>query len=301
MTETQSENMADDNFCGIANLRRFEHNAMATVYEVFVVHKDAVYAGQAAWAAFEEVDRLENNLSRFIENSDISRINSLAPGHSLQIGLPAFECLQISVEMSKQTKGAFDITFGSLHRGCDLLKLNEDDHTIELSAERIQIDLGAIGKGYAVDIIARILSEWGISAALISAGQSTILPIGKPEELPGWPVTMSDPSDYSRILAKIHIAGQALSASSQRKGPHIINPRTGNPAKGKTGAWATAGTAARADALSTAFMVMTAAQVRAFCKKHEETSAVIVLPVKKKDSANRILRYGNWGQSISWL
>ncbi len=66
---------------------------MAATFEIFIVHRDAVYAEQAAWAAFEELDRIEDNLSRFIENSDVSRINSLAANQPLQLGLTAFECL----------------------------------------------------------------------------------------------------------------------------------------------------------------------------------------------------------------
>jgi thiamine biosynthesis lipoprotein len=299
MAESQSDNMIGQDFCGIADLRRFQHNAMATTFEVFVVHKNALYAEQAAWAAFGEIDHIENNLSRFIENSDVSRINSLVPRNPLQIGLDAFECLQISIEMSEQTNGAFDITFGSSHRGSNLLKVNESDHTIELETDGIKIDLGAIGKGYAVDRIGKVLRDWSINTTLISGGQSSILPIGTPAGLPGWPVTLSDPSDYSKVLVKMYLADESLGASGLRKGEHIVNPRTGKPAKGKLGAWATAKTAAMADALSTAFMVMPIDKVRTYCGNHSDTSAFIVLPAKKKGAANRIVTFGNPDKFIS--
>ena len=71
----------------IAGMKRFSHEAMATTYEVIVVHEDERYARQAAAAAFEEVNRLEADLSRFIENSDISQINSLPVGRPLVLGL----------------------------------------------------------------------------------------------------------------------------------------------------------------------------------------------------------------------
>ncbi len=313
MTESQSENISfDKDLCGIANLHRFRHNAMAAPFDVFVVHQDAVYAEQAAWAAFEELDRIESNLSRFIENSDVSRINSLAPGHPLQIGLETFECLQISIEMYKQTSGAFDITFGSSHTGSNLLKLNEDDHTIELQAEGVRIDLGAIGKGYAVDKMGQMLREWSIDTVLISAGQSSILPIGTPPRLlvacrldsrretrrqedksGGWPLTLSDPTDYRRLLARIHLSGQALSASGLSKCPHIINPRSGKPAKARLAAWATTKTAAAADALSTAFMVMSVDKIRIFCSTHPNTAALLV----NKKIDGRLLRFGCWDKT----
>jgi thiamine biosynthesis lipoprotein len=297
MPEPQSETSSlDKDLCGIANLHRFRHAACAATFDVFIIHKDALYAGQAAQAAFNELDRIESNLSRFIENSDVSRINSLGKGRSLQIGLSTFECLQISIEMSKQTNGAFDITFSSSHKGSNLIKLNETAHTIELLDNGVRIDLGAVGKGYAADKMGQLLDDWGIDTALISAGQSTILPIGVPQGLKGWPLTLSDPTDYSRILAKIYLEGFSISASGIQKGPHIIDPRSGKPVKRKLAAWATAKTAAAADALSTAFMVMPVDKVRAFCKANSDTSALIIL-AKKNKTVQKILRFGRWNSA----
>jgi thiamine biosynthesis lipoprotein len=321
MAESQSETISfEKDLCGIANLRRFRHNAMAATFEVFVVHRDAVYAEQAAWAAFEELDRIEGNLSRFIENSDVSRVNSLAADQPLQLGPTAFECLQTSVEMSVQTKGAFDITIGPLYdcwldkdrtprkpskknldaalkkTGNKFLVLNESEHTVTLRTSDVHIDFGAVGKGYAADKIAQLLGEWGIKVALISTGQSTILPVGIPDGLAGWPISLSDPADYSRLIAKIHLSGKAISASGLRKGLHIINPRSGKPVT-RPGAWSMAKTAAEADALSTAFMVMPANAVRSFCEKHKDTSALLVLSGKSKKTGGRILRFGRWGKA----
>jgi thiamine biosynthesis lipoprotein len=291
MTEPQHETSSfDKDLCGIANLRRFTHGAMAATFDVFIVHKDALYAGQAAQAAFNELDHIETNLSRFIENSDVSRINSLGKGRPLQIGLSTFECLQISIEMSKQTNGAFDITFGSSRKGSNLMKLNESEHTVELLDDGVQLDLGAVGKGYAADKMGQLLDDWGIDTALISAGQSTILPIGVPQGLSGWPLSLSAPTDYSRILAKIYLADFAISASGIHKGPHIIDPRSGKPATRKLAAWATARTGASADDLSTAFMVMTVDEVRAFCKANHDTSALLILSGRKKE----LVRFGRW-------
>lgn len=298
MSEPQSETSSlDKDLCGIANLRRFRHGAMAATFDVFIIHTDALYAEQAAQAAFAELDRIEANLSRFIENSDVSRINSLGKGRPLQIGLSTFECLQISVEMSKQTNGAFDITFGSSHKGgpdTSGLKLNESEHTVELLEDGIQLDLGAIGKGYAADKIRQVLLNWSIDAALISAGQSTILPIGTPAGMPGWPVSLSDPADYRRGLTKIHLADFAVSASGLLKCPHIIDQHSGKPAKGKLAAWATAKTAAAADALSTAFMVMPVDEVRAFCKANRDTSALLIPSGRKKE----LSRFGRWDKTV---
>ena len=306
--------------CGIANLSSFKHNAMAARFEIFIVHRDAVYAEQAAWAAFEELDRIENNLSRFNDNSDVSRINFLAANSSLQIGLTTFECLATSIEMSKQTKGAFDITIGPLYdcwldkdrmprkpskkdikaalekTGSSLLILNESEHTVTLRSDGVRIDFGAVGKGYSADKNAQLLCEWGINVALISAGQSTILPVGVPDGLAGWPISLSDPADYSRLIAKINLADRAISASGLRKGQHIINPRSGKPVT-RPGAWSIAKTAAEADTLSTAFMVMPINAVQSFCEKHKDASALLVLSCKSKKTGSRILRFGRWGKA----
>jgi thiamine biosynthesis lipoprotein len=321
MAEQQPDTISfEKDRCGIANLGSFKHKAMAATFEIFIVHRDAVYAGQAAWAAFEELDRIENNLSRFMDNSDVSRINSLAANQPLRLGLTAFECLQTSVEMSVQTKGAFDITIGPLYdcwlnedrtprkpskkdieaalkkTGSKFLELSESEHTVTLRTSDVHIDFGAVGKGYAADKIAQLLGEWGIKAALISAGQSTILPVGIPDGLAGWPISLSDPADYSRLIAKIHLSGRAISASGLRKGQHIINPRSGKPVT-RPGAWSMAKTAAEADALSTAFMVMPANAVSSFCDKHKDTSAMLVLSGKSKKTGGRLLRFGRWGRA----
>jgi thiamine biosynthesis lipoprotein len=321
MAEQQPDTISfEKDRCAIANLRSFKNNAMAATFEIFIVHPDAVYAEQAAGAAFAELDRIENNLSRFIENSDVSRINSLAANQPLQLGLSAFECLRTSVEMSVRTKGAFDITIGLLYdcwlnkdrtprkpskkdiraalkkTGSNLLVLNESEHTVTLRTGGVHIDFGAIGKGYAADKIAQLLGEWGIKVALISAGQSTVLPIGVPDGLAGWPITLSDPADYSRLIAKIHLSERAISASGLCKGQHIINPHSGKPVT-RSGAWSMAKTAAQADALSTAFMVMTVNAVRSFCEKHKDISALLVLSGKSKKTVGRLLRFGRWSRA----
>ena len=91
-----------------APLHRFEHVAMACDWEIWVAHSDGEYARQAAFAAFEEVDRIEADLSRFREDSDIRRLNSATPGETIRIGPYARDCLVLGGEVSDLTGGAFD-------------------------------------------------------------------------------------------------------------------------------------------------------------------------------------------------
>jgi len=283
------------------------------------VYDDDRYARQAAAAAFDEVDRLEGELSRFIENSDISRVNNLPANQPLRLGLDAFECLQLSCRIYVETNGAFEITIGSLlncwrnedgtprtpsqkelnlarqHTGAHLLQLDESEHTVRLLASQVQVDLGGIGKGYAVDRVAELLREWSIETALISGGYSSVLALNAPAGTKGWPLTLSNPDNRKQILARPCLQGQALSGSGIQKGQHIIDPRTAQPVKNKRAAWASASNAATADALSTAFMVMNPDEIGQYCLRHPDVLAMIMLESESKDAQkDKILHFGPW-------
>jgi thiamine biosynthesis lipoprotein len=136
MTQPQPEiPLVKSSLDSVSGIRRFSHEAMATTFEVIILHEDARYAQQAARAAFDELERLEADLSRFIENSDISRINNLTANQPLLVGLDTFECLQLSTEMYDRTKGAFDVTVGSL-LAC---WLNEDKTLRKPSKEELNL------------------------------------------------------------------------------------------------------------------------------------------------------------------
>jgi len=303
----------------ISAVHRFSHEAMATVFEIFVIHEEGNYAGQAAWAAFDELDRIEQNLSRFVENSDVSLINNLPAGQPLKLGLDAFDCLKVSAKIFEETGGTFDITIGSLldcrltedqtprkpsgrelgfacqHTGLSLLALDETEHTIKLSTAPVQIDLGGVGKGYAVDRMAELLGDWSIDTALIHAGQSSVLALGAPPQAKGWPVTLTDPRNHSRILARLYLRDQTLSGSGLQKGPHIIDPRTAMPVEDKRAAWALAPDGATADALSTAFMVMSPDEIEKYCLQHPDVSAMIILQGENSQARQgRLLHFGSW-------
>jgi len=303
----------------ISGLKRFSHEAMATTYEIIMVEDDENYARQAAGAAFNEVDRLEGELSRYIENSDIARINNLPANKPLRLGLDAFDCLELARRLYYETNGALDITIGSLlacwrdedgnprspskqelelargRTGAHLLKLDELEHTVQLSVGPVQVDLGGIGKGYAVDRVAELLKEWSIEIALVSGGYSSVLALKGPAQTKGWPLTISNPKDYEQIVARLCLEGRAISGSGLQKGQHIIDPRTLQPVKGRLAAWASAPDAATADALSTAFMIMSPDEIRQYCLSHPDVLALIILEEQgEKEQKERILRFGPW-------
>ena len=321
MTEKRQEEtcFVRSDYSSLPPIKRFAHEAMATTFEILIVHEDDRYATQAAMAAFKEVDRLEEELSRFIENSDISRINELPAGESLPLSLDTFECLRISARVYADTDGAFDITIGSLfqcwrnedetprtpskeelefarrHTGMDLLELDETEIAVKLLASPVQVDLGGVGKGYAVDRAAELLREWSIETALISGGYSSVLALDAPPGTEGWPLTLSNPSDHSQILARPHLRACALSGSGVQKGQHIISPRTAEPTEGKLATWSGAADAATADALSTAFMIMSPEEIEKYCENHPDTRAMVI--VQEKDGLtqkDKVLRFGPW-------
>ena len=218
----------------LRDVRRFSHEAMATVFEVHGVHADRRYAAQAAQAAFDLADRLERELSRFLPNSDITRVNHLAAGQRTQVSPSTLECLVIAQHMFDLTGGAFDVSIGT---GLASLKLELDEFVVRATHGGVQVDLGGIGKGYAVDLMAELLEEWGLDSALVHGGFSSVLALEPPPGRDGWPLTFSDPAEPSRVLARLSVRQTALSASGLRKGDHIVDPRTGEPARGRLAAW----------------------------------------------------------------
>lgn len=101
-------------WASVKDVHRFSHRAMAATFEIIVQYEDPVYARQASQAAFDLLDRIEGDLSRYIETSDIARINNLAAGAPLQVSLETFACLSLCQKMYAQTDGAFDVTAGFL-------------------------------------------------------------------------------------------------------------------------------------------------------------------------------------------
>jgi thiamine biosynthesis lipoprotein len=112
----------------------------------------------------------------------------------------------------------------------------------------------------------------------------------------GWPVTLSDPKDRRRTLARVQLAGASISGSGVEKGRHIIDPRTGEPAEGKSATWSIAPDAARADALSTAFMIMTSEEVKNYCADHPQVRALLVIQGQEAGSTEQIIPAGEWKQ-----
>ena len=275
---------------------RFTCNAMATTFDVIINHADAdeTYAAQAAQAVFQEIARLEDELSRFRASSDIYRIGQLKAGESILVGMAAWDCLSLAKAMHQETNGAFDITIGPLmslfvtHEGeprqvskevldqarqiigSHRFDLDEDTMRVTVHATNMIFDLGAMGKGYALDQAADVLQDWKIQNFVLNAGDSTILAIGTPAGKDAWQLTLGDG------VKKLALTNRALSGSGFAvKGAHIMNPRLFQPVPIRPQrSYALAPTAALSDALSTAFMVMEKDEINALCVRYEGVEAL---------------------------
>ena len=266
---------------------------MATVFGIFLIHENTTYAAQAAQAAFQLIDRLEEELSRYQPNSDISKINSLSQFQSARLSMDCFECLRGCQELYQATRGAFDVSAGPLIDlwkdredkpaqeaiqkalqlvGLPWLHLNHDAYTASCMNQSIKIDLGGYGKGYAVDAVKTLLQEWSIAGGLIHGGQSTVCAFGGKS----WPLVLRHPRKPQIILRAIELRDQAISGSGSKRRGHIIDPRSGCAVNHHLACWVITDKAARADALSTAFMVMPTAEVEAYCRLHNGIKAFIL-------------------------
>lgn len=239
----------------MAGIHQFNHAAMATHFQARIVCDEGAYAAQAAQAAFDLVDSLESRLSQFRMNSDIARIADLEPGEKMRLSEPAFACLEIAKRMERATHSAFCPTPAILKTQESLPQwdLLPDDYSIVCVKGKLEFDLGAIGKGFALDRVAGRLHDWDCPSFLLVAGGSSILAGDPPPNAPGWSCGLGEDNAPSRFfLTHASLSGSGLAV----KGAHILDPRTGLPALRKNRAWVLADTATESDALSTACMVL---------------------------------------------
>lgn len=316
MGKQESFAVGSANWDAGAPVRRISHLAMASVFEVIVIGRDPEYARHAAEAAFAEVDRIERELSRFIPGSDVWRINHARPGNPVPIGLATIECLRSAEKVHDETGGALDVTIGSFfaswknpdgsareplpeelaaareRTGMNLLEIDEKGMTCGVSAEGVKIDFGGIGKGYAIDQMAKVLEEWSIGQALVHGGLSTVRAIGLPPGRDAWRLGMRRIPGYPEKPPPLFLRERSISGSaSGMENQHIIDPRQGRPVQAHSGAWSIATSATISDALSTAFMVMSVEEVEAYCKSHSETGALLAM---RGDDAIVLRQLGNW-------
>jgi FAD:protein FMN transferase len=292
---------------------RFGRRAMATQFEISMSF-GTPGALEAAEDGLNLVNRLESQLTVYRDDSEVSRINRHAAVTPVPVEPRLFGLLQTAARIHYETAGAYDIAVGALikawgfyrRQGCvpsaeqraEALTRSgmrhvvlEPAHTsIHLRTRGVELNLGSIGKGFALDRVAeRLRSECHIHDALLHGGTSSVMALGASPGRRGWPVGLGHPGDMKRRLGVVWLRDQALGTSSAtfqhvahdgRQLGHILDPRTGWPAEQLASASAVAPTAAEADALATAFFVLGVEGTRVYCQNHPKIGAVL-LPLAK--------------------
>jgi len=244
---------------------------MATSWEIFLdAGLEARIADGAARAAFDLLERLDRLLSRFVGGSDISRINT-SHGEPVVVEPETAEVLRLAARFSRETDGAFDAAWATptaartAMGGATLFAVDSEAPIVRKTHPETRLDLGAVGKGFALDQMAALMArDWDVRAGLLHGGGSSVLAMEAPSWDAGWPVTIG--TTEGRDLLRLVRAALGASGYDVR-GSHIVDPRTGERVRRYRATWALAPSAAEADALSTAFAVMSPAGIRAWMSR----------------------------------
>lgn len=282
--------------------------AMGTQFTIVAYGAEEAQLQAAVSAAFEEIFRLDLQWSNYVESSDLSYVNQHAADEPVTLDRELYQMLETCLRYSRETGGAFDVTVGPLlktwrffrgtgrlpkpeevaatlaHIGWQKVRLDARNRTVSFTLPGVELDLGGIGKGYAIDGAARVLREAEITAALILSGASSILAIGTPPGQEGWTVNVRDPRDAKKSVAQISLKDAALSTSGNyekffeaegKTYSHIFDPRTGYPAQGILSTTVVGSTGTDTDALSTAFFVLGKEGTAHYLRKHSGISVLI--------------------------
>ena len=288
---------------------------MGTVFDILVYDASPAHARDAIDAAFREIVRLDGVMSNYKSDSDLSRLNRCAHFQVCTIDPDLYRVIEESLRYSKLSEGKFDTSVGPLVdfwkavmrgergyssaeeqklRSCvgyDNIELRPPNQ-IEFHSACLRIDLGAIGKGYAVDRAAEILRTSHISNALINAGGSTLFAMGAPPDQLSWMVQLRDPS--GRIGPQVALSDSSVSTSEQtppsllgnNKGGHIIDPDTGTPVASTAAISAVAKTATASDALSTTLFLLGPERGKHLIDSIPGTAAIWISPGGEAETAS---------------
>lgn len=261
---------------------------MGSRFEITVVAKDSIEAKDYIDAAVVEITRIEKLISSWDLASQTSEINRNAGIKPVKVDEELFTLIGRSVEISKLTDGAFDISFASMDKiwkfdgsmtempseeaikqsvekvGYQNIILDPENFTVFLKLEGMKIGFGAIGKGYAADKAKILLMERGVDAGIINAS-GDMNSWGNQPDGEFWKVAITNPMDKNKAFALLPLNENAVVTSgnyekyvtfNETRYTHIIDPRTGYPATGIISATVFAPKAEIADALATSIFVM---------------------------------------------
>jgi thiamine biosynthesis lipoprotein len=297
------------------------HAAMGAVFTIVAYGSEARYLAQVVNEAFEEIDRLDAQMSNYRPESELEGINHRAGREAVLVEPKLFQLIRDALCYSEETGGAFDVTVGPLVKawgffrgqgrvpprgelsevlkrvGYRHLKLDPATRTIRFDTDGVELDLGGIAKGYAVDQAVEILRSNGVTSALVSSGTSSLYALGAPPSERGWKVTLRDPYKAEKVGDVVHLKNYSLSASGnyekffQLRGKtycHILDPRSGRPVENMLATAVLAPRAVQSDALSTAFFVLGVKGSRNYLSTHPNLVALFYQPTAAKARFKRV-------------
>jgi len=291
-------------------LVHLSRKAMAGEFEICL---PVAIAGEATAVALEALDliqALERQLSFFKPDSDISEINRHAADAAVEVEPRLFALLQGAMQLARDSGGAYDLTAAPLWEawgfarragaipspdqlaeartlvGGQWVELDDARKTIRFLRRGVRLNLGSIGKGYAVDRAVEHLLAAGVSDFLVHGGYSSVAARGSAAGAHSgpWKIGVKDPLRNQRRLGQVELRDRALGTSGSqfqsfrhqgRRYGHILDPRTGRPADGVLSVTVLTPTAAVADALSTAFYVMGPEAAMSYCGNHASIAAMV--------------------------
>ena len=311
-------------------LLRVGRRAMACEFEILLGAGPDSDGTELAVAALDLVNRLESQLTVYRTTSEVSRLNQTAFEREVEVEPRLFALLQLAAEIHRRTGGGYDITSGPLSKawgfsrrsgrvpdeseltealgrvGSERLLLDAERRTIRFNVPGMELNLGSIGKGYALDRCRELLEAGGMTDFLLHGGQSSLLARGSRNSGgdEGWWIGVRDPLRPGGRLGLLRLHDRALGTSGTgtqffyhagRRYGHILDPRTGLPAEGVLSSTVLARTAAESDALSTAFYVLGPTAALEYCRRYGEMhgglSALLVVPGPRTGGAE-IVTYG---------
>jgi thiamine biosynthesis lipoprotein len=271
-----------------AETARSVRRKMGSRFEVTAVHPDAATAWRAVEAAYAEIDRLEALISEWIDTSEVSALNRDAGVKPVRVSPEVLALVERALSVSRLTGGAFDVTWLSVGRlwdfkaehpakpdpaalrealagvGADKVVVDAAAGTVFLRDPRTRIGFGAIGKGWAANVAVRVLRGHGASGGVVNAG-GDLLAFGRREDGHPWRVGIANPLDRDRVFGYLEVTDQAVVTSGDyekyvmidgERFSHILDPRTGYPAREVRSATIICPDAELADALATAVSVL---------------------------------------------
>ncbi|MGI9454448.1 MAG: FAD:protein FMN transferase [Pirellulales bacterium] len=298
--------------------------AMGCRFEVIFNLLDNSVATSIGTDALDIIEHIEEQISVYRASSEISRINesSFTSWHDLSPDV--FDLLWLAKQLHAQTNDAFDVTTGPLIKawgflqkqgrtpspeklaeavkcsGMKNIEFHEHEHKIRFKQPDVEINLGGIGKGWAIDKAVDLIEMEGVENFLIHGGHSSVRSrgtrglAGQKTERNGWPVGLRHPLLREKRIGTITLQNKALGTSGSgtqffiergHKIGHILDPRTGQPASGVLSATVLADTAAEADALATAAYILGPGEIDHIAS---EGSAVAAILVVKDEHTSRL-------------